>query len=271
MHSASNDHPLTMLIRKLESIAPLSNEEHRIILSLPTRTRTIPAGQDIFRDGDQILQCCLMLEGWACRYKFLDEGRRQILSFHIPGDVPDLQTLHLPAMDHSLGTLTQATVAFIPHENIRDFMLRFPEFRAALWRETLIDSAISREWMIGMGRRSAYGRIAHLLCEMYAKLKAVGLVSDHRYSLPNYAKRTRGCNGSLERAREPRVASLAQQGPDHPAQQYAHCSRLGCACPSLRIRSNLPASAKNGLKDEFSLPVCAYRAPVRKPQVLSLT
>lgn len=184
MHSASNDHPLTMLIRKLESIAPLSNEEHRIILSLPTRTRTIPAGQDIFRDGDQILQCCLMLEGWACRYKFLDEGRRQILSFHIPGDVPDLQTLHLPAMDHSLGTLTQATVAFIPHENIRDFMLRFPEFRAALWRETLIDSAISREWMIGMGRRSAYGRIAHLLCEMYAKLKAVGLVSDHRYSLP---------------------------------------------------------------------------------------
>jgi CRP-like cAMP-binding protein len=184
MYSASENRSMTMLIRKLESIATLSDEEHAAILGLPTRSRTLGPGQDIFRDGDRPSQCCLILEGWACRYKLLDEGRRQIFSFHIPGDIPDLQSLHLHTMDHSLGTLTEATMAFIPHENVRTLIQRFPRLGGVLWRDTLIDAAIFREWMVGMGRKSAYGRIAHLFCEMYLKLEAMGLAAEHRYPLP---------------------------------------------------------------------------------------
>ena len=175
---------MTMLIRKLESIAPLSPEERGAIQSLPARSRSFGPGQDIAREGDTPSQCCLVLDGWVCRYKILGEGRRQIFSFHIAGDLPDLQSLHVPVMDHSLGTMTEAMVGFIPHESLRQFTLRYPRLGAVLWRETLIDAAIFREWMIGMGRKSAYGRIAHLFCEMYAKLEAVGLASDHHCPLP---------------------------------------------------------------------------------------
>ena len=184
MHSTSDDRFVTLLIRKLESIAILSEEEHRIVQSLPARTGAFASGQDIFHAGDTPSQCCMILDGWACRYKLLDQGRRQIFSFHVPGDVPDLHSLHLPAIDYSLGTLTQATVAFIPHENLRDLMLRFPRFGALLWRDTLIDGAIFREWMTGMGQKSAYSQMGHLFCEMYAKLKAVGLADDLRCVLP---------------------------------------------------------------------------------------
>ncbi|MGT2478284.1 cyclic nucleotide-binding domain-containing protein [Methylobacterium oryzae CBMB20] len=79
-----------MLIRKLESIATLSYEERQAIRSLPIRIHVLGARQDIVRDGDQPAQCCLILSGWACRYKLLSQGKRQILSFHIPGDIPDL-------------------------------------------------------------------------------------------------------------------------------------------------------------------------------------
>ncbi len=184
MPSVSDSHALTMLVRKLESIAQLSDEERQAILSLPARRQTLLPRQDIVRDGDEPSQCCLILEGWACRYKILSGGRRQIFSFHIPGDIPDLQSLHLPVMDHSLCTMTKARVAFIPHAALRDLTARFPNIAALLWRDTLIDAAVFREWMIGMGRRSAYGRIAHLFCEMYAKLEAVGLASEHRCPLP---------------------------------------------------------------------------------------
>ncbi|WP_144760809.1 Crp/Fnr family transcriptional regulator [Methylobacterium dankookense] len=169
-----------MLIRKLESIAFLSEEERQAIQNLPIRVQALRARQDIVRDGDRPSQCCLVLEGWAVRYKLLSEGRRQILSFHIPGDIPDLQGLHLHTMDHSLATLTKATVAFIPHESLLDLTTRYPTLAGIFWRETLIDAAIFREWVTSMGRRSACERIAHLFCELYLRLEAVGLASEHR-------------------------------------------------------------------------------------------
>lgn len=175
---------LSPLIRKLESVTRLSQDARDAIESLPVRVRTLPARQDIVRGGDLATQCTVILEGWAHRYKFLSEGRRQIFSFHIAGDIPDLQSLHIPLMDHNLATLTQATVAFIPHESLHDLTARFPSIAAAFWRDTLIDAAIFREWLIAMGRRPAFEHLAHLFCELYLKQEAVGLAGDHRCPLP---------------------------------------------------------------------------------------
>ena len=184
MLSSHDPQPMKMLVRKLESIATLSEEERQAILSLPANVHPLRAGQDIVRDGDAPSQCCLLLDGWALRYKLIRTGKRQILSFHVPGDVPDLQSLHIPTMDHSLAALTPATIAFIPHENLRELTERFPNIAALLWRETLVDAGIFRAWIVGLGQRSAYEHMAHLFCEMYLKLQAVGLANDHRCPMP---------------------------------------------------------------------------------------
>lgn len=186
MLSASNPNhrAMAMFIRKLESIAPLSDVERQAIERLPMRTHTLAARQDIVRDGDKPAHCCLILDGWACRYKLLGDGRRQIFSFHIAGDIPDLQNLHVPTMDHSLATMTQATVAFIDHELLHELTLRHPNLGTLFWRETLIDAGIFRQWMVGIGRRSAFEHMAHLFCELYLKLQAVGLAENYRCPLP---------------------------------------------------------------------------------------
>ncbi|MER2265815.1 Crp/Fnr family transcriptional regulator [Methylobacterium oxalidis] len=184
MSSAPNDHSLDMLICRLEIIATLSEEERAAIRSLPAKTRILNAGQDIVCDGDKPSQSCLILNGWACRYKLLGAGRRQILSFHIPGDIPDLHSLHIHTMDHSLAALKETTVVLIPHDSLRELTARFPGLAAILWRETLIDAAVFREWMTGMGRRTAYERMAHLFCELYLRLQAVGLAQSYHCVLP---------------------------------------------------------------------------------------
>lgn len=183
MSSVSNPgtHPL---IRKLESMVDLSAEEREALVRMPITVRDLKADQDIVRDQDRPSQCCLMLEGFAFRYKILEGGKRQIHSFHIPGDIPDLQSLHLQVMDHSVATLVASKVAFIPHEILRALMREHPRIGDVFWRDTLIEAAAFREWMAGIGRRSAYARIAHLLCEMFVRLKAVGLTNGNSCEMP---------------------------------------------------------------------------------------
>jgi CRP-like cAMP-binding protein len=125
----------------------------------------------------------LLLSGLAFRHKTLRDGRRQIMSFHVPGEICDMEGLLL-AMDHSVSALSRAEVSFIPHTAMEALLDSNVQVARALWRTELVENAIAREWMVGMGRRSAYARIAHLFCEMYARLRAVGLVEGARCWFP---------------------------------------------------------------------------------------
>jgi CRP-like cAMP-binding protein len=142
------------------------------------------ADHDVVRERDRPSQCCLVLEGWLYRYKMLEDGKRQIFSFHIAGDMPDLQSLHLKTMDHSLAAPVQSRVAFVQHDTIRELVKTFPRLGALLWRDTLIDAAIFRQWMIGMGRKDAPQKIAHLFCELFTKMDAVGLTNRNSCKFP---------------------------------------------------------------------------------------
>jgi CRP-like cAMP-binding protein len=173
-----------VLFRKLRSISPLAQDERECLATLPLSSQSFASDQDIVREGHRPSECCLVLEGFVCRYKLTQAGKRQIFSFHLPGDLPDLQSLHLKVMDHSLMTLTPSKLAFIPHESLTKLMHRCPRVSDVLWRDTLIDAAIFREWMIGIGRRSAETRIAHVLCEVLVRMRAVGLANEHACDLP---------------------------------------------------------------------------------------
>ena len=172
------------LLRKLEGLAPLTAEERQAVLDLPMLVRRYTRGQDIHRDGDRLQECCLLLEGFTSHYKLLPDGRRQITAFHVPGDMPDLQSLHVPTMEHSIAAMMPTRVAFIPHRSLHDLTDHYPGLLHALWRDTLIHGAIARAWMTGIGRRSALERMAHLLCEMLVRFEAVGLALNRSFRLP---------------------------------------------------------------------------------------
>lgn len=171
-------------IRKMERLGPLSEEERRVLLSATQATRMIEPDQDIAREGDRPGQSCLLLDGFACRYKLLPDGKRPMLSIHIAGDFCDLHSLYLERLDHSIGTLTRCRVAFVPHGTIRDWMASYPRITRALWHDTLVDGAIHREWVANVGARPALERFAHLLCEVAARMRWCGLAQGKECELP---------------------------------------------------------------------------------------
>jgi CRP-like cAMP-binding protein len=124
-----------------------------------------------------------MLEGMTSRYKISADGKRHIMSLHIRGDIPDLQSLFIEEMDHSLAAMVDSTVLAIPHDKMRNIIEQHPRIAHMLWRDTLIDAALFREWIV-MRDRPAYVRIAHLLCEQFLRMEAVGLTSENRCPLP---------------------------------------------------------------------------------------
>src|SRR3954454_24810546 len=91
------------LIRKFETFLALSDEDQNALLDLPILVETLPADSDITREGARPSRCCLLVEGFAATYKMTETGTRRTMAFHVPGDVPDLQSLHLEVLDMSLG------------------------------------------------------------------------------------------------------------------------------------------------------------------------
>jgi CRP-like cAMP-binding protein len=175
---------LDRLVLRLDAIGRLSDAERQGLLDLPITVREFRADQDIVRERDRPWQSCLLLEGFLQRYKTLPDGTRQIMSFHVPGDIPDLESLHLGIMDHSLATLTTSRVALISHDALRALTHAHPHIGDLFWRATLIDAAIFREWIVNVGSREGPSRIAHLICELYLRMKAVGLTNGHGFQAP---------------------------------------------------------------------------------------
>ena len=172
------------LIKKLEGVASLSAAERRILVEAAARTREVGADQDLVQDGDRTRDCHLILDGVVCRYKLLAEDKRQIMGFQIAGDFCDLTGFVLGRMDHSVATLSPTKLAVIPHALLQRVCEDSPHLARALWQETVIDASVSREWIANIGRRSAYQRIAHLLCEMHCRLKAVGRAENGSFEWP---------------------------------------------------------------------------------------
>ena len=172
------------LITRLQAIAGLSEADSRELGNLPITIKNCEAGHELVRQGQTIDQCCLLVDGFLFRHKPGPENSRQIVSWHVPGDVPDLYSLHLSRMDHSITTLGSAVVGFIPHVVMLEVLKRSPSLTHILWRETLVDAAAFREWVVSIGRRDALARVAHTLCELATRLRVVGLVKDDRFSFP---------------------------------------------------------------------------------------
>jgi CRP-like cAMP-binding protein len=146
--------------------------------------REVAARRDLIREGDPPKAVNLILEGWACRYKTLPDGRRQIVSLFIPGDLCDLNIYILKEMDHNIGAITGLRVAEIAREDFERLMIEHPRITQALFWNELVTVAIQREWTLNVGQRTAYERIAHLLCEMFLRLETVGLTDGDSCNFP---------------------------------------------------------------------------------------
>jgi CRP-like cAMP-binding protein len=172
-------------VRKLESFQSFPTESEAAILAVAGQhTRILNANDDLISEGDEPRTIYLVLDGWACRYKMLDDGRRQIMAFFLPGDLCDLHVYILDEMDHSIGALTPLKYASINPTELEKLCDNNPRVVRALWWESLVSASIQREWLVSAGQRSAYEALAHLCCELYVRLRLVGLAGKGECALP---------------------------------------------------------------------------------------
>jgi CRP-like cAMP-binding protein len=173
---------LARRLRLRDPVLPL--EEREAIEDAVSHYLDVPPDVDMVSAHDLVDECKLIVEGWACRYGTLPDGRRQIMALHMGGDFVDLQSFPLKRMDHSVGTLTRCRVAVFPHAALTDITRRFPHLTRLLWLTTLLDATILRQWLLSVGRRWAVERLAHLLCELLVRLQVVGLSNGKTITLP---------------------------------------------------------------------------------------
>lgn len=174
----------SVLIAKLESVYELVEDERCALRELPIFPARLRSHQDIVRQGERPMRSCILLEGFTCWYSILSEGGRQITSVSVPGDIPDIQSLHLGVLDSSLLTLTECMVGFVDHDALRRLCIQHPNLGSAFWKTTLIESAVFRQWVTNVGGRSAYKRVAHLLCEIMIRMKAIGMATNNSCEFP---------------------------------------------------------------------------------------
>jgi CRP-like cAMP-binding protein len=172
------------LIRRWERRCELSDADKQALGALPATIKSFEKEAYLVRDGQPTTHCTILLEGFVYRQKLIRDGLRQIISIHIPGEFIDLQNGLLGVADHGVQSLNRSRVAQIPREALMEMADRHPTIRRAMWLDTLIDASIFREWVVNVGRRNARSRIAHLLCELAARLEAAGMGAQNSYPLP---------------------------------------------------------------------------------------
>jgi CRP-like cAMP-binding protein len=169
----------------LEAYTKLSANDRQLLDGLLSKNvRVVDARRDLIREGEKPRGVNVILDGWGCRYKQLPDGRRQIVSFFVPGDLCDANVFILREMDHSIGAITKMRYAEIAPADFESLMAASPRITQALWWHELVVAAVQREWTTNVGQRTAYERLAHLFCELFIRLRTVGLTDGTSCDFP---------------------------------------------------------------------------------------
>ena len=177
----ARQHPL---IRRFETFRALSRTDRAVLVEITRDVRAVAARTELLREGDPPEAARVLIEGFACRTKIVDGGKRQIVGFLVPGDICDAHVFTLAHTDHTVEALADSKVAIIPRDVMEAAIAGHPAIARALLWSSLVNGSISREWLANMGRRSPSKRIGHLLCEMLTRLKAADLADDDRFAFP---------------------------------------------------------------------------------------
>ncbi|MGI8839910.1 MAG: Crp/Fnr family transcriptional regulator [Caulobacteraceae bacterium] len=171
LESVPPTHPAAHCLDRLHG---LDGDDRVALARLFGATQWVGPGEVVAPEGGAAGGLCALLDGWACRCKDFHDGRRQIIALLIPGDL--LLQDHVPragAADHAVITLTEATIAWIPQEAMATVLRDHPGIARALRTAAAVELSALRAWLVNLGLRSAQQRMAHLFCELAARLEPI--------------------------------------------------------------------------------------------------
>ena len=163
------------LTRKLSAYVALSETDLDTLAHFYRRRRRFQSGHEMIHEGQAHASAFILDKGWACSFKILPDGERQIVDFQIPGDFLGLRSILFRASDHGIEAVTRIEASEVVATDILDAFSHAPRLAAAVLWAASRDEAMVVEHLVNLGRRSAEERMAHFLLELGARLKLVGM------------------------------------------------------------------------------------------------
>jgi CRP-like cAMP-binding protein len=179
----SSELALNLFLQRLGSRSPLGEDETSAILQLTGQQATAGGDRDLVGPGERVEHACLIVSGLVGRFGQMRDGRRQITAIWVPGHMANLQSVVFPSTAMSLQALTPTTVIKLPHRALQAATQRYPALADAFWRECAVDASVLQQWVVNIGRKSAVGRLAHLLAELGLRMEEAGLGTHTAYPL----------------------------------------------------------------------------------------
>lgn len=148
-----------------------TSEVLRVIAGYRSGNRAIKAGNDLFRPGEPSDAIYALVGGWVFLYSLLEDGRRQILHFALPGAVLGLYPTRVTIATYGAQALTDAIVSIIPHKDLGRLSKEHPEIGMQLAAIVSHDRNLAYDHLSSIGRRSARQRVARLLLELFVRYR----------------------------------------------------------------------------------------------------
>jgi CRP-like cAMP-binding protein len=169
-------------ITRLAALAPLDAEDMAALQAATAAgIRRIPARREVLGEGHPVPQAQIVLSGWACRVQMLSDGRRQIVSLMLPGDLIGMCRQRDPLASSSVLALTDVVTCLAPEP-------RQGQHGTGLAEAYAVSGALDELYLLRhitrLGRLSAYERTADLLLEIHERLTLAGIASGNMFPMP---------------------------------------------------------------------------------------
>ncbi|MEL6244889.1 MAG: Crp/Fnr family transcriptional regulator [Pseudomonadota bacterium] len=158
---------------RLAQYVSTANAVTELVEGLTPSQQAFEAGEDIVSAGEDTGTLFILQSGWAIRYRLVEDGRRQILNFMLPGDIFDLQALGDLKADHSVAALDEVEAVTFDAKNFLHVLKASGPVATAFWWSAVQEESVLREQIVRIGQLSARERIGHLLLELQRRISLV--------------------------------------------------------------------------------------------------
>ncbi len=179
-----NDITDSPFARKLKAFVALSDADLNVLSEVYKRRRKFPKGRDMLHEGQKDQAAYILARGWACSYKLLPSGKRQVVDFQLPGDFLGLRSVLFRTADHNVEPVTPVEASEVSSTDLLNVLMRTPRLATAVLWAASRDEAMVVEHLVGIGRRDALERTAHFMLELYARLRLVGMANKDGFDCP---------------------------------------------------------------------------------------
>lgn len=171
-------------LRELEVFRELGEPELAFMERFKAGELVVEPGATILLEENASPHLYTLLDGWAIRHKQLQDGRRQVLNFALPGDLIGLQSAIMNEMQHTVTALTRATLCVFQRDRVWSLFAEFAPLGFAMTWLAAREEQLLDGHLLSIGQRTALERAAYLILHLYDRAEVVGYAAQDGLTAP---------------------------------------------------------------------------------------